>query len=479
MRSLCWMLPMIAAIAISGDIAKTSHAEAWEWEARQWLGIYSGDDKIGYSQITYTESKGGRAQIEERTKIKMTVLGTEQEVVVESSYQLDAFLLRSFQFSMQANSVKIKAKGRREGDIIAATVLSVSGQREISIPSPTRSIASPAVYRWLSRQTPAAGKSYRVSLFDPSAALTGANLAGAEATLDVSGEEEITIPAGTFKTFKVRMTSSAGEILTWITDDGKIVKQTSPPGITAIAETEQKALGDKLSSLDIIQKTAISVDAPLSNSRKLRFLRVKVSGLGSAQGLNLSDGYRQRYEDGVIEVRVQGVNKLNSYSIPYSGGDLSHYLRASDLIQSGAEEIIGAAAKILRAERDSLKAARRINRWVYKNLRKTPTVSFPNALDVLKTRAGDCTEHATLYAALARAAGVPVKIALGVVFLDGKFYYHAWNEVFVGEWVAADPTLGQFPADASHIKFLEGDFGNASELSRFIGNIEFEIKEAR
>jgi transglutaminase-like putative cysteine protease len=105
-------------------------------------------------------------------------------------------------------------------------------------------------------------------------------------------------------------------------------------------------------------------------------------------------------------------------------------------------------------------------------------VSIPNALDVLKTRKGDCNEHATLFAALSRAAGIPTKVILGVVFLDGKFYYHAWNEVFVGNWIAVDPTLGQFPADASHIKFIEGDLGKSSEIIKLVGKIKLEVKEA-
>jgi transglutaminase-like putative cysteine protease len=133
---------------------------------------------------------------------------------------------------------------------------------------------------------------------------------------------------------------------------------------------------------------------------------------------------------------------------------------------------------ILGEETDSLEAVRKINDWLYKNLEKTPTISLPNALDVLETRKGDCNEHATLFTALARAAGIPTKLVLGLVFLDGKFYYHAWNEVFVGKWIAVDPTFGQFPADASHVKFVEGNLNKSAEILRLVGKIELDVVEA-
>jgi len=121
---------------------------------------------------------------------------------------------------------------------------------------------------------------------------------------------------------------------------------------------------------------------------------------------------------------------------------------------------------------------RKINDWVYNYLEKTPTLSLPNALDVLKTRKGDCNEHATLFAALTRSVGVPTRLALGLVLLDSKFYYHAWNEVFVGKWVAVDPTFGQFPADATHIKFIEGNLSRSSEILKLVGNLNLEVIEA-
>ncbi|MCI0481428.1 MAG: transglutaminase-like domain-containing protein, partial [Candidatus Dadabacteria bacterium] len=145
---------------------------------------------------------------------------------------------------------------------------------------------------------------------------------------------------------------------------------------------------------------------------------------------------------------------------------------------SGDPEIISKSKEILGEEKDSLKAVRMLNGWVFAYLRKTGTAGIPNAMDVLKTGSGDCNEHSALFAALARAAGIPTKTVSGTIYLDGRFYYHAWNEVYVGEWVAVDPTFGQVPADATHLKLVEGDLNKSSVIMNAAGKINLKILEA-
>jgi hypothetical protein len=42
-------------------------------------------------------------------------------------------------------------------------------------------------------------------------------------------------------------------------------------------------------------------------------------------------------------------------------------------------------------------------------------------------------------------------------------------------WVAVDPTLGQYPADASHLRFLVGGLARQVELIRLIGRLQLEV----
>ena len=74
-----------------------------------------------------------------------------------------------------------------------------------------------------------------------------------------------------------------------------------------------------------------------------------------------------------------------------------------------------------------------------------------------------------LYVALARAIGLPARTDAGLVYLRGHFYYHAWPEVWLGQWVAVDPTFGQFPADASHLRFVIGGLARQVLEGREVG----------
>lgn len=72
-------------------------------------------------------------------------------------------------------------------------------------------------------------------------------------------------------------------------------------------------------------------------------------------------------------------------------------------------------------------------------------------------RDGDCTEHAVALVERAREAGLEARTAAGRVYAEGPdgpaLVLHAWAEVRMGgRWVAADPALRQFPADASHLR---------------------------
>ena len=64
---------------------------------------------------------------------------------------------------------------------------------------------------------------------------------------------------------------------------------------------------------------------------------------------------------------------------------------------------------------------------------------------------------------------------MGLVYLNGAFFCHAWPEVWLGEWVAVDPTFGQTPADAAHIRFVIGGLAQQVEIVRLIGRLDIEV----
>ena len=78
--------------------------------------------------------------------------------------------------------------------------------------------------------------------------------------------------------------------------------------------------------------------------------------------------------------------------------------------------------------------------------------------------------------ALARSIGIPTKICAGLVFQDDGFYYHAWNEVFIGgQWYPIDSTLNRIEMDAAHIKLAEGSLEAQTDIVGMIGTLKVEI----
>jgi transglutaminase-like putative cysteine protease len=159
--------------------------------------------------------------------------------------------------------------------------------------------------------------------------------------------------------------------------------------------------------------------------------------------------------------------------------DLSAELAPEPLIQSDDERIIRRAREVTARrsqwQQNPKDVARQLTTAVYAMLEKSITFSVPNAVQVLETLQGDCNEHTVLYVAMARALGLPARTAVGLVYVNGAFFYHAWPEVWLGEWVAVDPTFGQYPADASHIRFVIGGLAQQVEIVRLIGNLDIEV----
>lgn len=112
-------------------------------------------------------------------------------------------------------------------------------------------------------------------------------------------------------------------------------------------------------------------------------------------------------------------------------------------------------------------------------LRRMDFAGHYSALETLERRAGDCTEAAVLLAALGRAAGIPTKVASGLVYsreryhgVSNVFMPHSWTVAYAdGAWRSYDLALEDF--DATHIALTIGDgdersIGAAGQLASLL-----------
>ena len=125
---------------------------------------------------------------------------------------------------------------------------------------------------------------------------------------------------------------------------------------------------------------------------------------------------------------------------------------------------------------------RLVNRFIEN---KSLAYGFAGLEEILSTREGDCTEHALLLVALLRKAGVPSRLAYGLILTEGGFIGHAWVELYGGgRWHWLDPS---FPGNHPYgLKIRLGVMDPAQPvwaslslaLLQVIGNVEAEILEA-
>jgi hypothetical protein len=435
----------------------------------EWWGVFYRGEKFGYASQTITPKAKGY-KLRDQSVVNLNMLGTLQPATTR--LQMDAnedWILENFDFELSSKEIRFSARGRVNGGKLTLQLDSAGhpSTREITLSQAPYLLA--ALKPYVVTQQLETGKKFFFSTFDPS------TLSQQVTTVVIEGREQIRIGARTEPAIKLRQSFHGISVVSWVDGQGRTLKEESPAGLSLVRQSKDEAKGRSPRSvpLDIIVQTAIAVAKPISDSQSRSVLELKLTGINLANfPLN---GGRQRLSEDRLEIRREDPTQLNLKTVPIKDPRLTSYLQPTPFLQSDHPSIRALTAKILNGEANSYRAAVKIKDWVFKEIAKQPTVSIPNALEVLQTKKGDCNEHTVLFNALARAAGIPAKTVVGIVYLRGAFYYHAWSEVWLGEWISIDSVLNQFPADVTHVKFLEGEIDRQLDILQLIGNLKIEV----
>ncbi len=460
-----------------------------------------GGTPVGYiSNSTDTTPAG--ITVQSNWVLAINALGSVQQTGISTVFNLTRTLrLQSFDAVLNSAAMKFEAHGQTEGDSVLAVTIDAGGSRpqhqRIRLTRPLE-MSSLVNLRLAVGGQLRPGRSYTVRSFDPilqreqDALLTV--LAESTMTFPDSATFDSTlmrwVPArwDTVRAFRVRQSAAGVTLDSWIDENGDIVHATSPIGFTtertafeiAVDNWRRDRADGRVTGVgagsDVITTTAIASNVALRPDN-LAQLRVRLGNVDLA-GFDLAGGRQQLSGDTLIITRETGsLGTMAMAQLPFTGLDsaIDAELLPEPLVQSDDSVIIAMARSIVRGERRAGRVADILMQWVYDNLEKKITVSVPSAAQVLQERSGDCNEHTVLYVALARALGLPARTASGVVYLRGNFYYHAWPEVWIGQWVAVDPTFGQYPADAAHLRFVIGGLARQVELVRLIGRLQVTV----
>jgi hypothetical protein len=243
---------------------------------------------------------------------------------------------------------------------------------------------------------------------------------------------------------------------------------------------------------EIFTTSMIRPSKPVQDARRVREVLYRITYKESDpdpkvftfEGQNI-----EKTEGRTIQLRVRHPDFSGpAPKIPMGDEAMKPYLQPNDYLQSGDAKVMAMARQAVGDETDAWKAAKRIERFVYDKVKNNNFgTAFASAKEVCENLEGDCTEHSVLAAALARAVGLPSRVAVGLAYANGGFGGHMWTEVWVGRWVPIDPTLlppGDF-VDATHIKMGESSMnepGVGAEFANilvYLGRLDLDIVESK
>lgn len=233
--------------------------------------------------------------------------------------------------------------------------------------------------------------------------------------------------------------------------------------VSLIRTSKVAALAPNGQVPDLMKRQSIYLRAAVPDMHERDGLVYRVTFQGDAQPKELvatDDRQSIRNVSGNTFDLVMTPRRRPTGSGAQSPGD--EFLKSNYYLNSDDAEVKKLAARAVGTEADPWKKAQKIEGFVRHYMKPADyTEAMAPADHVARTRSGDCTEFAMLTAAMCKAAGVPARTAIGLVYVDnllGKpgLAFHMWTEVFVnGQWLGLDATLGQGSIGPGHIKITD------------------------
>lgn len=281
----------------------------------------------------------------------------------------------------------------------------------------------------------------------------------------------VTVPAPGERCWSTTTTLVQTATIECLDEQGDVVRAESRLGIGTFVLTRADRARAQAplpggAAVDVLRRSVVEVrpvaDALLSARRAVVSVRARAGTLPP-----LPSSGAQRVE-GAADASSARVTVDSTAGSAAEGADAAdpRYRDPSPVIDCSDPAIRDAAQRTLAAVREEGDQARAeaLRAFVHRHIAGKDLASvFACASAVMRDRRGDCTEHAVLLAAMLRAAGIPSRLAAGVVYarefagVRGCYAWHMWTQALVGgQWRDLDATLSDRPFHAGHILVATG-----------------------
>lgn len=456
--------------------------------AETWEAIYLNGTKLGYVQTLREpfEERGRRlwrTTIVNHLETARYNETTTQESRIESIETETGGLVR-FESVSSLGAAPVKTVGEVDGDNLKMTTTIGDQRRDTTIAWDAEHYGGfDAVNKNLLRKPLKPGERRTLRAMAPG--LDQPMLA----TMDMSASdwEEVTIGDEPMRLLRVnarQILPGAAPLATvgWLNERGETLKTELIPGMYAIRTTKEAALAKSTNpaapAFDVGFDTVVRLDAVPGDLHRARKVVYRVALADGEPAQIFSRGTSQQVEatddKHVARVTVRSLRPGDDDSAPRDPTPTPGETQANLLIQSDEPLIKRLAARATEgATTDAAKAAA-IEQFVHNYIQQANfSQAFATATEVAKSQRGDCTEYSVLLAALARAAGIPARVAVGLVYTHSAgnpgFAFHMWDELYVdGHWIPFDATLGLGGIGGGHLKLSDSHLGDGAALASFL-----------
>jgi hypothetical protein len=446
-----------------------------------WFALYLNGQKAGYQHEVITEKQGADGTLYEsavRSELAVARGGVSIRVVDDTTVTEngDGRLL-SFAKSQAQGPLSLTWKGEVEGTELVVSV-SAGGPATVKrVPVP-EGLCPWALRKLGDKMGHEPGTKYTARAF-----VAEMPERPVEMSFEVTGREAVQV----FEVTKwLHRTNSKMAILPhvdmtasqWADESGAIwlIRIELGPNMILEGRRTTRDLAQAADApADILAASAIPTDKPIQAPRRLERLEALIEPVGGSTMLAdiPSDAWQDvsRAGNGLrVTIRRAHGSPEKSYKLPYAGGEYADLLKPNVWLETGDPLVASMSHEAVGDATDALTAAKRIEAYVRSAIKqKGLDLGFATAAEAAKQKAGDCTEHAVLVAALARAAGIPSRVVGGLAYAErlpgapgGGFGYHMWAEAYVGEWLPLDAALGGH--DATHLVLVRSDLNQTGDL---------------
>ncbi|MCK6573442.1 transglutaminase-like domain-containing protein [Myxococcota bacterium] len=444
----------------------------------EWIGLYFQDRKIGLTRITKAPDEGGGWTFRVHSTLKLDTLGVAAQAELDLRARLGATrALRGFELALRTGAQDFRGEGTVEGDALRL-LLNTGGERiERTLPLPAPPVLRDLLGPVIAQGPLTPGRRLSLPGFDPW------TLSATPVEIEIIGPDTLVLMGQTLPATRIRQRLDGLTLDAWINERGEMLRQELPLGLVALRQSEEEArwgMADEggVSLADAVELPVAPLPPPDARARRL-VLRWR----GPGQDLLAAPPAQILERERLVRTpEPPATGRPLPVRLEAQDTELAAALRADGVVQADHKKIRERARMLQGDARDTLTAARAIATALHRELRFERRGGLPSALETLESGAGDCTEVSVLFAALARAAGIPTRLVFGLVYKPEptpRFAWHAWNEVAVeGGFVSVDATWGQSPVDLTHIALARGDFRAQIDLLRIMGHVSLEFVEA-